>query len=222
MALNNELVIPLGPSVKFVVDATAGTTLFDNAANVPHSIGFTIQHGAAFLGETNLTEQVLELLASISSSIGNTNTELEDLLNQDGLRDLMTDLNTSIGNGKGNLGVGIKTDSEGSWFYIHYAVKTSVDMGSDAPLVDYSFIISFMCKMGGDDSGLFDSVVAKVIELWETDKLVFIGILLLIILIILFAVKIGAAIIPILISNIPTIIRTLMEGLLAFLSQTTN
>lgn len=176
--LNHEFTIPVPPNGKIVVEASGETTIFDNTANNPTSTKFNISDGIATSGEINLGDYV-----SIAFNGIDNITDIQALM------DVMIDINTSVDIGNAAIGCGIRTEADGTWAYIEYAIKKKVEVATGFPPVDFVFKYTFCIKMEGGGTSVFEPVFAFVEE--HQKEFAMVGVALIGIVLLVIAVKVG-------------------------------
>lgn len=148
--LNQAVEIPVPPDSKIIVEASAESTLFDNTANNPVSAVCDVTNGIAMSGEIALTDY---LTASV-----------EGLENAQSFMDIVFDLNASIDIGVSAFDVGLKSDAEGNWIYVAYAIKKEVKVAAGFPPVEFTFKYTFCQKVKGGGNSVLEPVFAFVKE----------------------------------------------------------
>lgn len=148
--LNQAVEIPVPPDSKIIVEASAESTLFDNTANNSGSAVCDVTNGVAMSGEIALTDY---LTASV-----------EGLENAQNFMDIVFDLNASIDTGKAAFDVGIKSDAEGNWIYVAYAIKKEVQVAQGFPPIEFTFKYTFCQKVKGGVNSVLEPVLEFVKE----------------------------------------------------------
>lgn len=175
IVLNREIPIDVPPNAKILVEASGKTTIFDNVANNPASTEFDISDGIAVTGGVKLGDYLSVTLNG-----------LEDITDIQGLLDIMLDVNASIDIGNSTIGTGIKTEEDGVWAYMEYAIKTKVEAVAGFPPVDFAFKYTFCVKADGGGTSILDPVFAFVEEHESEFAMVGIGLAAVVLAIIAF------------------------------------
>lgn len=150
IVMNVETEIPLPPDGKMIVQASGESTLFDNTANSPLAAVCTVTDGIAMSGNVALTDSIT--------------LSLEGLEDSQSIMDLVMDLNVSMDAGKAVFDVGLRTDLQGNWIYVAYAIKKEVEVAAGFPPVVFTFKIT-ICQKADSSGG--SSVLQPVFDFVE-------------------------------------------------------
>lgn len=147
IVLNKEATVPVPPNAKISVEASGRTTIFENLADSPASMEFNITDGVAMAAGVNLGDYVSMTLEG-----------LEGVSNLQDIMDLLLDINTSVDVGNSTIGSGIKTDVEGTWAYLSYAVTKKVNVKEGFPDFDFAYKYTFSVKADGGGKSILQPV----------------------------------------------------------------
>lgn len=176
--LNHEVTIPVPPNAKILVEASEKTTIYNNVANDSASTEFNISDGIAVAGEVKLGDYLSMTLSGIENI-----TDIQSIM------DIMIDINTSVDIGNATIGTGIRTEVDGIWAYMAYAIKTKVQVAEGFPPVDFVFKYTFCVKADGDDTSILEPVLVFVKE--HESELAMVGVGLAAVVLAVIAFKMG-------------------------------
>ena len=164
ITLNYEATIPMPPNGKALVEASADTTIFDNSINNPNAVTFDVEGGIAMSQEIALSE-ALTLTFEESG--------LEDAQS---LADIVFDINMSLDTGASVVASGIRTEADGTWFYISYAVKKEVQIADGYPPVNFVFKYTLCLKSDDSAGARFFELVEEFVTGYRKEINVVVGV----------------------------------------------
>jgi len=170
IVLDHEFAIPVPPNAKILVEASGSTTIYDNVDNNPTSVKFDVSDGIAMTGGVNLGDYISVTLKGI-----------DDITDIQGIMDIMININTSVDIGYSTIGTGIRTEADGLWAYMEYAIKKKVEVAAGFPPVDFAFKYTFCVKADDDGTSILEPVFLFIEEHQQEVKVA----------VVLFAVVLG-------------------------------